>query len=246
MKIVIFVLLAVLVVAVGFVALLPMSMAAGFVSQQVADFKFAKADGSVWDGKLTNVRFGQQKIGDLGVKADFGALITGKAAGKLSLARDGLSGESSLNWPIGGKTVALSNFKLAGPIGTVPGMPRTISAGGGKFTLEMKNLTFAQNACQSAVGEVWTDALAKVNHKGWAGPELRGPVSCQGGKLMVLATGKAATGEDVMAAMNIGPHLDMEMSATVTNTSPAAIEALTGLGFKPEGGALVIRQAIGS
>jgi hypothetical protein len=38
----------------------------------------------------------------------------------------------------------------------------------------------------------------------------------------------------------------MELTATVLNAEGSAVEALTDLGFKPEGDALVIRQALGS
>ena len=38
----------------------------------------------------------------------------------------------------------------------------------------------------------------------------------------------------------------MELTATVVNAQGSAIEALTDMGFKPEGDVLVIRQALGS
>ena len=50
----------------------------------------------MWDGKLTEVVLGEQKIGDLSVKADFGAVLTGKAAGKLTLIREGFTGETAI------------------------------------------------------------------------------------------------------------------------------------------------------
>ena len=90
----------------------------------------------------------------------------------------------------------------------------------------MKDVKFANTLCESAAGEVWTDALTKVDYKGWVGPELRGPVTCAGGKLQVQASGTAATGENVLATMSIGQHLDMEMFASVANAGPGAIEAL--------------------
>jgi hypothetical protein len=38
----------------------------------------------------------------------------------------------------------------------------------------------------------------------------------------------------------------MELTATVLNAQGAALEALTDLGFRPEGDVLVIRQNVGS
>jgi hypothetical protein len=246
MKIVIFIVLAVVVVIVGAVALFPMSMAAEFAAKAAPDFKYDKADGSVWSGKLTGVAYGSQRIGDVAVSGDFGALFGGKAAGTIALSRNGLTGAADMAWPLGGKELALSKFKLEGAVSTVRGMPEAVASRGGKFRLELSDLKFAGDKCQSAKGEVWTDALAKVTHKGWTGPELRGPVGCENGKLVVHATGKAPSGEDVVARMDIGGHLDMAMTATVTNATGGAVESLKSLGFVEEGPALVIHQAVGS
>lgn len=245
-KIVLFIVLALLVGGGVAVAMFPMSMAAEFATSNVPDFKYAKASGSVWDGKLTNVTYGAQKIGDLSVKADFLKLFTGKAGGKLGLARAGFAGESGIDYSIIGGGIELSNLKLTGKAGLVPGMPQVVGAGGGDFSLELKDLKFSGNACQSASGQVWTDALAKVALKGWVGPELRGPITCKDGQLLVEATGKSPAGEDVVARMSISPRLDMEMVAAVTNAQGAAVKALTDMGFVPEGNVLVMRQAIGS
>src|SRR5262249_4770669 len=161
-------------------------------------------------------------------------LFTGKAAGHLGLTRDGFAGEGGVAYGLGGNSLALSNLKLTGKIGSVPGMPPAVARGDGKFSREVKDVKMVENDCESASGEVWTDALAKVNIQGWVGPELRGPVTCTGGKLVAEGRGKAATGEDVLAQMVISPHMDIEMVGTVTNTQPTSVNALTSLGFKPE------------
>jgi hypothetical protein len=62
----------------------------------------------------------------------------------------------------------------------------------------------------------------------------------------VDARGRAVSGEDVIAKMSISNRLDMELTATVLNATGSALEALTDLGFRPEGDVLVIRQNVGS
>jgi len=245
-RIVIFIVLALVAVAGGAVAFFPMSMAADMAARQTPDFRFGEASGSVWDGKLTNVSYGQQTIGDLSVKTDLMALFGGKAAGTVGMTRDGLTGQAGISYAIGNGGVGLTDLKLAGDTAMVPGMPPSIARTDGKFTLNAKDVKFANGLCETASGEVWTDALTKVNYKGWVGPELRGPVTCAGGKLQVEASGTAATGEDVLATMSIGQHLDMEMTATVANAGQGAIEALTSIGFSLEGNKLVLRQQLAS
>jgi hypothetical protein len=246
MKFVIFIVLAIVLGGGAFVAFLPMSMAASFASSHLPDFHYKNASGSVWDGKLSEVAMGKQRIGDLSVKADFGAIFGGKAAGKLGLIRDGFTGETDMAYPLSGGVLEVIGLKLSGKAGSVPGMPSIIAASGGDFALELRDVKFTRDACETASGEVWTDALARINHKGWVGPELRGPVTCIDGTLRVDARGRAVSGEDVFAKMSISNRLDMELTATVMNASEAAVDALTDLGFRPEGDVLVIRQNVGS
>jgi len=124
-------------------------------------------------------------------------------------------------------------------------MPAALAKSDGRFTLSMKDVKFVDSLCETASGEVWTDALTKVNFRGWVGPELRGPVTCEGGHMQVQAGGKAATGEDVQAVLSISQHLDMDLRATVANATPAAAAALSEIGFVPEGDKLVLTQAMG-
>lgn len=245
-RIVIFIVLAVVAAVAGAVTFFPMSMAADIVAKQAPDFRFSSASGSVWDGKLTNVSYGEQTLGDLSVKTDLMALLGGKAAGTVGVSRRGFSGQTGLSYGIGNGGLDLKDLNIAGDIAIVPGMPPSIARSDGKFTLAVKDVKFANTLCESASGGVWTDALTKVDYKGWVGPELRGPVTCAGGKLQVQASGTAASGENVLATMSIGQHLDMEMFASVTNAGPGAIEALTSVGFELEGDKLVLRQQLSS
>jgi len=246
LRIVIFAVLGVVALVCGAVAFFPMSMAADMASKQMPGFKYSEASGSVWDGKLTNVNFSGQQIGDLSVKANLFDLLTGKATGKLGLIREGFAGQADLAYALTSGALDIKDLKIDGTTGLVPGMPPAAAQADGKFTLEIKELKFDNAICESATGEVWTDALTRVDVQGWVGPELRGPVTCAGGKLLVQASGKAATGEDVLAVLNISSSLDMDMMATISNASPAAAQALTQLGFVDEGGTLTLRQGLGS
>ncbi len=247
MRIVLFVVLGLVLLIGGGVAFFPMSMAADWAAQRAPDLKFTQASGSVWDGKLTDVSYGEQKIGDLSVKTELFSLLGGKATGTVGLTREGVAGQASLAYGISDGSLDVKDMLISGETASVPGMPQAIARTDGKFTLALKDVKFVNNLCDTASGEVWTDALTQVNYKGWVGPELRGPVSCQGGKLNVRASGKAATGEDVVASMNISQHLDMEMTATVENASQGAMEALTAIGFVADGSnRLVLKHALGA
>lgn len=229
---------------VGGAALLPMSVAAGFAANRFPDFKYQSASGSVWSGKLTQVSYGSQFIGDLDVTTDIAALLSGKAAGKLGLTREGFTGETKLAFGVGDGQLELRDLILEGNTALIPGMPSVLAQADGRFRLDVKDIRFADNVCEAANGEVWTDALAKVTVQGWAGPELRGPVTCAGGKLQVEANGTAQTGEIVRAAVRIGPQLDLDLTAVVQNVSPKGREVLTRVGFVADGSQLVLRHQL--
>ncbi len=230
---------------VGGAALLPMSMAADLATNRFPDFKFSKASGSVWDGKLTQVSYGEQFIGDLTAKTDLMGVLGGKAGGVLSLSREGFTGQTDLSFGLFGGGMEMKDLTLEGNTALVPGMPAALADKDGRFSLQVKDVKFVDNLCESATGEVWTDTLAKVNVRGWVGPELRGPVTCKDGNLNVEARGKAATGEDVLATLTISQHLDMNLETTISNASPAAFAALADVGFVRDGDKLVLRQEMG-
>jgi hypothetical protein len=245
MRVFIFAVIGLVAALAGGAALLPMSVAADMAASRFPDFKFQTASGSVWDGKLTQVAFGSQFIGDLAVKTDLLPLLGGKAGGVLGLSREGFEGTANLSYALAGDGLEVSDLKLEGNTALVPGMPAALARSDGRFTLAVDNVKFVDSLCETASGEVWTDALAKVNIRGWVGPELRGPVTCEGGHMQVQAGGKAATGENVLAILSISQHLDMALTATVSNATPAATRALSDIGFVLEGDTLVLNQAMG-
>jgi hypothetical protein len=245
MRVFIIAVVVVLAALTGGASLLPMSVAADMAASRFSDFKFQSASGSVWDGKLTQVAFGSQFIGDLAVKTDPLSLFAGKAAGALGLTREGFAGTANLSYGLADGGLEMKDVALEGNTALVPGMPAALAKSDGRFTLSMKDVKFVDSLCETASGEVWTDALTKVNIRGWVGPELRGPVTCEGGHMQVQAGGKAATGEDVQAVLSISQHLDMDLRATVANATPAAAAALSEIGFVPEGDKLVLTQAMG-
>lgn len=245
MRVFIFAVIALVAALAAGAALLPMSMAADMAASRFPDFKFQTASGRAWDGKLTQVAYGSQFIGDLDVKADLLPLLGGKVSGLMGLSREGFDGTANVSYAMGDGGLEVTDLKLAGNTALVPGMPSALARSDGRFTLAVSNVKFVDSLCETASGEVWTDALAKVNIRGWVGPELRGPVTCEGGHMQVQAGGKAATGEDVLAILSISQHLDMALSATVSNATPAAAKALSDIGFVVEGDRLVLNQVMG-
>ncbi|MBI1359652.1 MAG: hypothetical protein GC155_05140 [Alphaproteobacteria bacterium] len=246
MKWIVFALLLLLVGGSIAAAMLPMSAVAGAVQKRLPWIQYESASGTVWNGKLSGVVVNGQDLGDVSIKVDAGQIFTGNAAGHAAFASKGLSGEAGVSYSlIGGKTT-LAGILVQGDASTVPILPARLRGTDGKFRLSVSQIVLQKGACSAASGEVWTDALAKADlGHGWVGPELRGPVTCEGGKVAVEASGKSASGEDVSASLRVGLNLSLDLQARVANATQGAVETLTELGFQPLDGAYVLHQQLG-
>jgi hypothetical protein len=228
------------------IALFPMSTAAGFLADKVPEFRFASASGSVWNGKLSQVAIGQQSLGDLSVKVKPAQLVSGQAAARLGMARPQMSGEADFAYNLAGGKTTLEGVRIAGKTAGILGLPATMRHADGQFTVAVSDISFVNGVCEAAKGEVWTDILTRLDLKtGWKGPELRGPVTCEDGKVTMHASGAGPTGETVSADIVMGQNLSLGLVARVANPFPTSGDTLTNLGFLPEDGGFVLRREIG-
>lgn len=246
MKWIVFVILVVLVASGIGAAMLPMSVVADFAAKRVPWIRFEAAAGTVWKGRLSSVTINGQDFGDIAIKLDPGQIFTGHATGHATFARHGLQGEIGVSYAVFGGRTRLSDVLVEGDASAVPVLPARLRGTDGKFRLVISQIVFDNGVCSTAAGDVWTDALAKADlGHGWVGPELRGPVTCDDGKVAVEASGKAASGEDVSASVRVGLNLSLDLQARVANATRGAVETLTELGFQPENGAYVLHQQLG-
>lgn len=246
MKIILIVAAILLVGAGAGVAVFPMSVAADLAANRLGQLRYTSANGSVWNGELKGVVYGDQAIGDVGVVADPGALLGGRAAAKLSISRPDMQGSASLSLPVAGGDVRLDDIRIEGAMAALPGLPDDVRQSEGRFSLDIADLVLSNGVCAAVTGEAWTDALAQLDFDGrWTGPELRGPVSCRDGEILVETGGNAAGGELVIANIGIGRDFGMTLDASVSGAGPEAALTLSRLGFRPADGALVLRRTLG-
>ncbi len=246
MKWIVFAILLVLVATGIGAAILPMSVVADITAKRVPWIRYEAATGTVWNGKLSGVVVNGQNLGDVTIVLDPGQIFTGHGAGHAAFARQGLRGEIRASYPIFGGKARLSDILVEGDASAVPVLPARLKGSDGKFRLVIAKIVFEKDACSTATGEVWTDALAKADlGQGWVGPELHGPVTCEDGKVAVEASGRPASGEDVSASLRVGLDLSLDLQARVANATNGAVETLTELGFHPENGAYVLHEQLG-
>lgn len=248
MRIFLFILFGVLaVVGIG-VAIFPMSVAAGMVASSIPAFSYVEASGSVWNGKLSRVKYQDQALGDVSLQIDFLKAVQGKAAGKLGIQTPTLSGQGAFSVALSDKTVELTDLKLSGNTAAIPGIPVRLRAVDGHFRLEIPKATIKGQQCVAGEGTVWSDVLARAEPVlQWKGPDLTGPISCIGGRFTAEAAGRAEAGDEVSAKVDIGSNLKGQVTARVKPVTQGLPKRLQDLGFVPgaDGYALDIHVGAG-
>ncbi|WP_375394533.1 type II secretion system protein N [uncultured Sphingomonas sp.] len=208
-------------------ALLPMRAALGWIGADDDGLVVRTASGSVWDGRLTDVRFGGLALGDMDAAVSPFALLLGRAR----IALDGrdpaqaIHGAASLSR----HGVAVDSMTAHVPTGSLFA-PVPVSA----IDLDTVSVRFRDGQCESADGRV-TATLASGGIAGIALPAtLSGPARCDGGSLLVPLVSQAGTEGITIRITGAGSyHADLSLRPG----DPAAVARLTGAGFAEQGGA---------
>ena len=236
--------LVVLGFVIGAIALAPLRWALSLAPIERFGLSADSASGTIWNGRLSGVRFGGLSLGEAAVQAnvtDLLRLTPGLRFGFRGPAGAGsgrISG-SPQAWRVAVREIALAADQLPLPV-----------ALDGQVTLRNVQLTFRDGACAAAAGELRTNALeASAARLGWAGPPLGGALACAGDKARAVLTGAGADGAVVAVDVTLSPTLQLEARTKVTGIAPQIGAALTGYGFaqaadgfvRYDGGALAQR-----
>ena len=207
--------------------LLPMRAALGWIGAGDDGLVARSAGGSVWDGRLTDVRFGGLALGDMDAAVSPFALLLGRARiavdgrdparpihGAASLSRHGVAIEAM--------TAHVPTGSLFAPVPVVA------------IDLDTVSVRFRDGQCDSADGRV-TATLASGGIAGIALPAtLSGPARCDGGSLTVPLVSQAGTeGITIRIAGTGGYRADLSLRPG----DPAAVARLAAAGFVDQGGA---------
>lgn len=216
--------------AFALVALLPLSLAAGWFGLAGRGLSAREASGSLWLGALREAQFGAVPLGDLDARLNVLPLFLGRA--RLSLSRDGPDGRF-----YGGLSVTRHGFgvdDLTGQIRTgALFAPLPIAS------LDLAGLSahFVDGRCDSAEGEARATLSGAV--AGMMLPSgLRGSARCAGGALLLPLASQ--TGME-QADLRIEGDGRWRIDLVVRLADAGAIPALAAAGFAPGQGGYVRR-----
>lgn len=209
------------------IALLPMRAALGWIGAGDDGLVARSASGSVWAGRLTDVRFAGLPLGDMDARVSPFALLVGHARiavdgrdalrplhGAASLSRHGVAVDSM--------TAHLQTGSLFAPV--------PVSA----IDLDTVGVRFRDGQCESADGRV-TATIANGGIAGITLPAtLSGSARCDGGSLLVPLVSQAGTEGITLRIAGTGSY---HAELSLRPGDPTAALRLAAAGFAQQGGA---------
>lgn len=181
---------------------------------------FARAEGSLWRGRLIGARLGPVALGDLKVAANPFALLIGRT--RVSVQGAGLSGVVTL----GGDIVAMDDIDGVFPLAAWA--PQTGLSG--DLSLAEASVRFTEGACVAASGEA---RLIGLSAQGLPAPGLEpaGVLRCGPDGRLVLPLRGQADGVDVEADLGVSPD-GYALTLRIRTTRPDLQAALSTAGFE--------------
>ncbi len=210
-------------------AFLPLAWVAGFL---VTDDVKAVApelayQGTVWNGTVS----GLPVFGTANVKT---ALLSRSASVQAG------EGENYLSAELTPKTATDVDLRVS--FANLPLNDGRLQGLQGLLVAEISELNFEGNRCVSARGTVRTDVLQRNGGAiQWTGPELTGPISCEGGALLAVMTGRDAE-QAIEANIRMAPDGVYRADISVQTNRAEADAVLPLFGFTRSGGSFMLTE----
>ena len=215
--------LFVAVLAVTLAASFPLALALRWSGMDAAGLSARAVSGSIWNGRLHDVRLRGLALGDVAARVDPFAF----AAGTLRLALSSERGSVTL---LQGNRRGIENADLTLTLQQA-GIALPVD---GAVRLQHVTMLFAEDGCASAGGRVSLDLFQRH----WGGPVLTGTVACMGAAAVAALTG----GGDAMRVRMIfafDEHKHYRVESQVASSAPMLRAALSIAGFRENGAHLL-------
>ena len=192
---------------------------------------WSSAQGTITKGRLNTVLLGPQLIGDILVQQrfinPFNQSITyevqwgsagGRGTGKVAASSDRLK---------------VQDLRVQQNVVAMPGLIPAIRELGGSIRILNGAFEVDRSGCLFAEGVITTDLLSRLgNQYGRSFTELRGPVSCAGGRVLIELKANSNEGDNIDISGSIGVSGTGEFNISVETVDPELRLVLQEYGFK--------------
>lgn len=187
--------------------------------------KDVQYSGTIWNGQVRGLDF----VGRANFQVNPKALVTGGLPLSFSSQSTAMSvsGQASLK--------QLKDIRFDGILAKLPTRDGRLKELAGRVNINVSNLEIKDDECISAAGKITTDFLAMNQARWqWQGPKLTGPISCEGGDLIVNLLGQENR-QKIRADLRLSKEGDYAANITVQTDQPEASVVLPLYGFEAVG-----------
>lgn len=209
------------VFAVALAAFMPLGTALALTQAGAAGLRAGAVSGSIWNGRLDDMRLGGIRFGTVAARLDPVSLLSG--ARRLHLE----SREASATLVEG----RLRGFDGADAVIDIALLGLPVE---GVVRLQGASVLFENGKCSSAKGRV----IADIAHGAWKGPALQGEWVCDGAAAVARLSGRDA-GAEANLTLSVDANARYRLQTRVSGSDAALRLALGLAGFvEGEGGML--------
>jgi len=181
--------------------------------------------GTIWHGQISGINFLDRvtfQTHPLNLFSDRPLVAFSSQADGISLSGDARPGH-------------ISNFTLRGTLTDLPLSDGRLAGMNGTVNITVETLRYEGKTCNVATGRFESDFLLRNRQKlNWTGPNLSGPVSCEGGLLVLRITGQDDV-QDINGKIDIDLAGHYRAEIDVRSNLPEAAVVLPLYGFEANG-----------
>jgi len=181
--------------------------------------------GTIWNGQVKGLEF----VGRANFQLNPKAMITGGLPLSFSTQSPAMSvsGQASRK--------QLKDIRFDGILAKLPTRDGRLKELAGVVNIRVSDLQIKDEQCASATGQITTDFLAMNQARWqWRGPKLAGPISCEGGDLIVNLSGQENR-QTIRADLRLSKDGGYSANITVQTNEPEAGVVLPLYGFEKQG-----------
>lgn len=226
----------------GLFAFTPLGFVLGQSGAGSLGVGWAKADGTLLNGRISGLYVGTQPIGDVSLELRPMSLLALRPS--YDIQWGGAGGQGTAILTLSRSAISGDDVRMRQEIGALEGLEPAVRAMGGSLDVTDGAFRLTQTGCVSASGQLSTNTLSTLAAQyGRQFGNIAGPISCEDGAFVLAMEGASDTNDRVIIDARAALTGQGEFSTRVQTQDAQIIIALTQIGFTRENGEFVYRQS---
>ncbi len=191
---------------------------------------WAQAQGTMLNGKIYGLHIGGQPIGDVSLRLRPVSLLS--LAPEFDMQWGGAGGQGAGVLSVSTGRVAVRELRAQQKISSIEGLTAPVRAIGGTLRLTDAAFIITPNGCESASGQISTDAVSKAAEQyGRQFGLVEGALSCIENDVAMSLNGQSERGDKVHVDGRSSLLGESELNAAIVTQDSEIVLALSQVGF---------------